>query len=427
MEKKEQQIEVGFSYASQMDKGSSEIRQSCVAHYKKHFETARQLDDKHRIFLDANVLLGYYQLPIEARRKLWQFLESNKDRIYLCDQVQVEFSQHRAAVMKHYQAKLVLESPTAYQKEVRPLIEDFLEQNDDVLAAYPSFKEELKGVYENSEAILQHLKTWGTEKIEQCKKQFLQDDILELIPELQQLPRLKLEEYRLLRQEFDQLRTAAETFQPGDKAASIDAYLYKQPSRIFPGVADIKKKPKAYGDYYIFHEIIKWIANNPQDAPVIFLTNDVTKKDWVDSDKRAYFHYLENMYLNTEDVFYILHAEDIFSDVLGQSFAHLVTSEAILEDLDAAVAAERADGMTPTSIQTLLQELYPNRVALEESDDFWQELIEDLENDFDLQSLYELREVLLENYHLLVQLELERYRVYDQLDALEVTLEIAYE
>jgi len=432
MKKNEQQVGENLSYASQIDKSDETIHKTCTSLYKKHLKTARQLDAKHPLFLDTNVLLGYYQLPYRARYKFYTFLRENKDNIYICNQVKLEFYKHRAVVIKQYQAQIHLESPTPYQKTVRSLIEEFLDLNDDILEAYPKFKIALEGVYQNSQAILEKIKAWGEEKIDNCKKQLQKRDITELLPLFQQLPPMEEGEYEFLQNEFNQLRVEAETFRPNNKVSSIDAFLYKHPEKIFPGIGDIKKKPKSpYGDYYIFHEILKWITNHPQEAPAIFLTNDVTKRDWLDSNKRSYPHYLENMYLNTNDIFYILHAAQLLTKTQDVSFYHLVKSEDILDDLDDAVTLNRKnsaeDSITPESIQSLLKELYPNREALDEDDSFWQEVIDDLNQDFELTSLYELRSDLLENYHLLVQLELRRFCVYDQLDALEYTLEIIYE
>jgi hypothetical protein len=432
MKENEQQIGVNLSYALQIEKSNEAIHKTCVSLYKKHIKTACKLEPQHSLFLDTNVLLGYYQLPYKAREKFYLFLKENKDNIYICNQVQFEFDKHRAVVIKQYQKQLHIESPTPYQNTVRSLIEKFLDLNDDVLEAYPKFQEELKGVYLNSLAILEKLKVWGEEKIDACKKQLQKQDIVDLLPQLQQLPRMKRAEYEFIRKEFDQLRIEAETFKPNGKATAIDTFVYKNPDKIFPGIGDIKKKPKSpYGDYYIFHEILKWTANNPQEAPPIFLTNDVTKRDWLDSNKRTYAHYLENMYLNTNSIFYILHAAQILTKTEHTSFYHLVRTEDILEDVDTAVDLDRKnsteDVITPSSIQLLLKELYPNRETLEEEDPFWQEVIDELKHDFELISLYELRSDLLENYHLLVQLELRRFCVYDQLDALEYTLEIIYE
>ena len=137
------------------------------------------------------------------------------------------------------------------------------------------------------------------------------------------------------------------------------------------------------------------------------------------------------MYLNTSDIFYILHAEQVFSEILGISFAHLVTSDDIMQDLETAVAAEIAqlstDTITISAIKLLLQELYPHRKVVEEDDVFWQEVIEGLNEDLEISSLYQLRVDLLENYHLLIKMELVDFCIYDQLDALQVTLDIIYE
>ena len=49
----------------------------------------------------------------------------------------------------------------------------------------------------------------------------------------------------------------------------------------FPGRGE-KKQINEYGDYLIFHELLK--LSKDKKKSVILLTNDVTKDDWVDKD-----------------------------------------------------------------------------------------------------------------------------------------------
>lgn len=433
MSQSDLQIGAEFSYGAKLNQRTATLREDCLNRYQAHIETVEQLDAAHPVFLDANVLLGYYQLPIAARQKLYQFLDENKARIYICDQVRREFLKHKNHVARTYAKHLqVLRRPTPYQQEVPTWIADFLEDNDDVLAAYPDFKKDLEGVQSNSQSILKQLERFSKDRFLRCRAQLLEQDIADLLPDFQLLPSLNKEEFNFLRQEFNALKQEVEQHEKGNFPTVVDAYLYQFPNNMFPGIGDIKKKPKApYGDYFIFHEIMKWVAIHQPELPVVFLTNDVTKSDWLNREQRPYIRYLENMYLNAADIFYILHAEATFSKVLSTNMAHLVLKEEVAKDAESAVFAalkeEPNDQITPVALKQLLKRLYPNRTRVEEPVSFWEDVIADWKEDFELTSLWELKREALEHYHLLVQTELGRYEIYDQLDALERTLDFVYE
>ncbi|BDS13444.1 PIN-like domain-containing protein [Aureispira anguillae] len=428
MSKNKQEIGSDFSYGAQVNQQNKDIRQNCVALYKEGLAAAKNLAENCVVFLDTNVLLAYYQMPIAARFALYDFLEKNKDRVYVCDQVSREYAKHKNKVRRIYGRQLVLKRPTAYQQELGAKIIDFLEENGDVLAAYPNFRTRLEKVYQESAHILTLLKQTANERIKACKKALHQKDLEDLLPQLQTVEALTKKEFKFIKQEFDHLSKDVDNVDQKKFATKVAAYLYQYPHKVFPGIGDIDKKPKnPYGDYCIFHELMKWSANAPQKRPLIFLTNDVTKSDWVDINKQAYVHYLENFYQNTGDIFYILHAEEIFSTILGQSCAHLVTPTEIWEDAEADVLAKNGEQLTIQNLQKLLEALYPYRTTVEEPNDFWIELIADLTQNFEIDNLLQLKIDLLEHYHLLVEVELRRYQIYDQVDAMEVTLELIYE
>jgi len=424
----QKEIGTAFSYATQLGKEDKGIWEKARALYQAHYAAAKKLKNDFVIFLDTNVLLGYYQMPLKARKALYHFLEANKNRIYICDQVGREYKKHDTKVRRIYSRKINLEQPTEVQKNVRQQLTDYLEENGDVLVAYPEFQKDLEGAVLNCDNIEGLLKEFAKERILRCKKQLHRYDLTSLLPSFQSLEALRKQEFKFLKSEFDGLAEAIEQVDQKNFEHKVAAYLYQHPTKVFPGIGDLVKKPETpYGDYCIYHEMLKWTGQNQPSLPIVFLTNDVTKRDWVDVDKRAYVHYLENFYHNTENVFYILHAEEIFSTVLETPCAHLVTSEEIWRDVEAAVFETDTDFLTVEQLQALLQEIYPNRVALEEPISFWEEVLEDLKQHFNLETYWELKVELLEHYHLLIALELSRYQFYNQLEALEMTLDLIFE
>lgn len=424
----QKEIGVTFSYAAQINKKDKSVQEKAVGSYRENLSAARSLEEEFVLFLDTNVLLGYYQLPLIARKKLYAFLEAQKDRIYICNQVFREYQKHSKKVRRMYSRKLNLNQPTEIQKNVQQKVTDYLEENEDVLAAYPAFKKNLEGVYNNTQNVLNLLAEFSKERILRCKKQLHQYDLETIFPQLNHLDALGKREFKFLKAEFDSLKSSIDEVDQKGFDNKVDAYLYQYPTKVFPGIGDIMQKPEQpYGDYCIYHEMLKWTANQEPSLPIIFLTNDVTKRDWVDWNKRTYIHYLENFHHNTGNILYVLHAEEIFSNVLKSPCAHLVTTEEIWKDVEADVLATDQNWLTVEQIQSLLQEIYPNREKVEEPVEFWKEVLEDLAQSFDIKAYWELKIELLEYYHLLIDLELSRYQVYNQLEALEMTLDLIYE
>lgn len=421
-------IGASFSYGTQLGKNDKAVQKKAIALYQAHHAAAKKLEKDLIIFLDTNVLLGYYQMPLMARKALYSFLEGNKNRIYICNQVEREYRKHDKKVRRNYSRQLKLEQPTKNQQNVRQQLTTYLEENEDVLEAYPAFKKDLEGALENSNNVLNLLKEFAQERTLRCKKQLHEDNITDLWSEWNHLAPLEKQEFNYLKSEFDTLKKAIEQVEQKNFDHKVAAYLYQYPSKVFPGIGDIIQKPESpYGDYCIYHEMLKWTAQHQPELPIVFLTNDVTKRDWVDVDKRAYVHYLENFYHNTENVFYVLHAEEIFSEVLETPCAHLVLPEEIWYDVEAVVLATDTHFLTVAQLQALLQEIYPNRVVLEEPIEFWEAVLEDLAQNFDIKTYWELKIELLEHYHLLIDVELSRYQFYNQLEALETTLDLIYE
>lgn len=419
-------IGTGFSYASLLTTRDATIQQFCMNRYNELLPSAQQLSDDYSIFLDTNVLLGYYLMPWEARQKLYAFLEQNKHRIYICDQVKREFKKHKYLVIKEYESFLVLNLPTEKQRGLTKFIAEYLDENDDVLAAYPDFKKSLEGLRLESEHILKLLAQHTQFRLESCRQLLLQQDIETILPHFQQLPTLEIEAFEFLKNEFKQLRAEAEAFPKGKASSSIEAYLYRQPEKVFPGMCDIKTKPKTpYGDYFIFHEMIQWAAENKPSKPIIFLTNDVTKSDWMDSYKNPYPHYLETFYHCTNDILYVLHADNLFDNLFKTNCQHLIASKEIIADLEETLRKDWqiSQKLTPQNFQNLLIELYPYREDVDEDEDYWLGLIEDLEYD-GFSNLFDLKTVLLMDYHLLVRLEIDRLEINDRLDAVLESLEI---
>lgn len=137
---------------------------------------------------------------------------------------------------------------------------------------------------------------------------------MELLINCKTPPSLSETEKVLLRSEFDSL---AKTFSESD---------LEKGRNVFPGAGDIIQKPDdPYGDYLIYHEILKlMIVNNTN---VIFLTFDNTKGDWMKKDKLPHLSFVENAFRNSQRAFYILDAERTLEDILNVNIDSLIGVE----------------------------------------------------------------------------------------------------
>ncbi len=123
------------------------------------------------------------------------------------------------------------------------------------------------------------------------------------------------EEIIFLKKEFDILSQK-------NANSTIDSILNK-PGAIFPGFGDIKTKPDdPYGDYIIFHEMMKYMLANETD--LLFLTFDNSKGDWMTKEKSPHLHYTQNVYANTNQILYIIDAERTLEDLLQVDIDSLV-------------------------------------------------------------------------------------------------------
>ena len=88
-------IDDKFSFSSKLNKGALKSHSEALKHYKNIFSQVNKLGGKTKLFLDTNVLLHIYKISFKARKKLFSFLDKNKNRIVCTHQIQEEFIRNR--------------------------------------------------------------------------------------------------------------------------------------------------------------------------------------------------------------------------------------------------------------------------------------------------------------------------------------------
>lgn len=299
--------------------------QAALENYNATLEEALNLEGDHPIFLDTNVLLDFYRLSFTERGELLKFFETNKKRIWLTSKIEEEFLTHRIDHIRNY-LKSLDEFVNSYrnikeeldrlkQGEIRGF-DHYLDKNIILKNDYQDLRFELKNLNESiKEKLVSLFNDEGFEaqflekekKIEEIRTRLeeqakieRQDPLLSVVAGFNVTPELSEDEIGYLKTHFDKLNAEYD---------EVKGNQSKNWKRTFPGCGEKKEEP--YGDFIIYHEILKFMKSTSTNA--IFLTNDVEKNDWLLRDKSElvpYTHYITNAYVNSGFTFYIFQAKD---------------------------------------------------------------------------------------------------------------------
>lgn len=310
MENTTSEFKVGieFSYGNPQAELSISESSKALAYYAANFNNAFKLETKTPIFLDTNVLLSFYGMSQTAKNKLIEFLNQNNTNIYITKQIEREFLRNRVSTIKK-----------DFLNPLNNIYSDFEKTCKDIKGKFKSFQNDTKSIL--SEDYFEHWEKLN--KIEnelnillddaQFSKSFkesiekttreneyitITDKMLEACSRLKVTPSLEQEEVDYIKKQYDEL------YRVYDEAKDEQKWKF-----IFPGCGDKKKKPEdPYGDFIIFHEILKFMKKEKTDA--IVLTREHAKSDWLQSDKSPIIHYIEKTFLLTQHCLFILHADE---------------------------------------------------------------------------------------------------------------------
>jgi predicted nucleic acid-binding protein len=284
------------------------IRASVAAleNFTRNFENVVSLKGDMPIFLDTNILLSYYGMAASEKEKLIRFFLQNKSKLHLTNQVQNEYLGNREKIiatelfaplnnlandLENACTRVTNEFSTQLNKSKRILSKDYPEVWNKLQKAQVGLPKVLE-----AEGALKELRDLLSATTRDYKDISFSDDLLRACAQLNILDPLSSEEIAYIEKLFDQLIDQ-------QKLASDE----KRPFPPFPGQGDIRGKDYPYGDFIIFHEILKFMKQHDRDA--IFLTNEKSKGDWMGADRNPHTHYIELAHALTGKMLFILHAE----------------------------------------------------------------------------------------------------------------------
>lgn len=278
--------------------------------YAENFEKAYSLKKDVAIFLDTNVLLSYYGMAASEKSKLLTFLKDNSSHIYLTAQVQEEFRRNRVKIIEKdlfEPLRRIPDSLGGVCDEVKNKFESVLQFNKKILVNdYPEEWRELEGVRDSLNDImsiqstLEKLRGRISETTADFKDVKIKDDLLFACAKLNATEKLSGDEISNIEKLYVELMAAHKSSNPAAK-----------PYTVFPGAGDSKGKEYPYGDFIIYHEILKFIKAEAKHA--VFLTNEKSKGDWIGDDFSPHVHYIEHTYSLTDQIIFILNAEEPLS------------------------------------------------------------------------------------------------------------------
>lgn len=318
------EIKISNDFCFEAQNVTIQTSQQALKSYSDNYEAAFNLEAGTPIFLDTNVLLDYYKISFSEREQLLKFFEANKERIHLTKQIEAEFLKHRIDHIKSY-LKSLEEFVSSYRNikseieklksgEVKGfdhylnnniLKNDYQDLRTELTAFNETLKEKLKSVFQETD--FEQQINEKEKRIEDIKKRLegqadieRKDPLLDIISLFKVTPKLLSDEIEFLKSRYTSLN---------EKYEQIKADQNLNWKNTFPGCGEKKDDP--YGDFYIYHEILKYMKLNNTD--VIFLTNDVEKNDWLLRNKAEllpYTHYIINTFCAAQKTMYIFQAKD---------------------------------------------------------------------------------------------------------------------
>jgi len=289
---------------------TTDISNKALRKYAEEFAVAKNLEGSFPIILDTNILLGYYGMSQNEKQKLIQFINTYKDRIYITKQVEQEYLRNRLSVIKKDffgPLNRISDDFLLMRNDISGKIQNFRENKKKILSQdYPTLWEQLKQIEDEIKGILNDEKFYneilnqvGTTTQDNKNIAYI-DDLLDLVSSLKSTDTLDDAELLFLKEHFEELLLVYTNSKENVK------WKYA-----IPGCGE--QKEDASGDFIIFHEMLKFMKE--KSTSCIFLTNDVTKGDWLQVDKNPHNHYLEHSFLTTGSIIFVIHAEQTLPNI----------------------------------------------------------------------------------------------------------------
>ena len=320
-------------YFNPKEKLTVQVSNSALRRHTDQFEICSKLKGNFPIILDTNILLGYYGMSQQEKKKLIEFLDKFKKRIILTKQVEEEFLRNRLTVIKENlfcPLHIISEDYTRMKKNIEGSLRAFRKRKKKILSQdYPDLFIKLQVIEEevktavNNDKFAEEIKSRVEETTTDYKNIALIDDLLDKISKFKITEELNSDEVEFLENKF------LEHLNDYKNEKEISRWKLA-----IPGCGETKED--ATGDYLIYHEALKYMLENK--TSVIFLTNDVTKVNGLQIDRNPNTHFIAHTYRLTENILYIIHAEKTLPKISFENIYQIRTS--IITNNDIPISLE---------------------------------------------------------------------------------------
>lgn len=313
------QIEKGLSFESSELDIDLKTYTNAIEHYYKNFKDSVDLKNNIPIFLDTNILLRFYSISFKQRELLTKFFNDNIKNLYISGQVQKEFIKNREEVIQKYFHSALESMSENLKSDVIDKTNQYKNNHKEVLKDFDYIEKAINSQLKSFDKITEKLKKDIDALRIKNKELTFTDDFLNLINQFDQTYRIDSNESEFLKKEFNELCKNI------DKS-KLKNDLAKKTNFAIPGIADILEKPdNPFGDYFIYHELIKCSLDKNTD--ILFLTYDTTKGDWIKTNKEPHNHYILRTFQITNKSIYIIDAERFFEKQLKTNFESLINND----------------------------------------------------------------------------------------------------
>lgn len=328
--------EIGENLCFRHEQGNSQMCQQAYDYYKQHSPGSFDewgYDNKTVIFLDTNIILKTYFLSKLEKNSIVKFIKSNKNRIVIASQVDIEYQKHRLKFISGYNKQLEKLAKDANAKiesclkslngeafeKINELSEnhvlkydflgEFIDLNsiqDDIQAYFDCLKEDRDKIVKRLQEFQKHVCDELLPSASNVASMYLDDDLLQAIAQCKILSPLSENEMMFIKQKYADCLSIFEK----NKTSEIGHY-----QSAFPGCGDKKKDENEdrfkESDMVIYHEMLKYMKESNTD--VVFLTFDLKKGDWVPSKgyNEVFLHYIENQFAQTGHVVYVKSGDEL--------------------------------------------------------------------------------------------------------------------
>lgn len=285
-------------------------------YYKKAY-----VDSNSYIFvIDTNALIRTFQFDSEALKTFENSLLLKN--YYTTKQIEIEFLRNKDYLSNYYWVDLNQKMIQDFEAKVVINLRTFFQQYSHILSTENEIQKKVKRHLTSTVNILKTIRKTALSFSETRAHETIANTLKIIKENVNVHYSLKDKDYERLLEEYKNLVLKYQKLLSEKKNFENEYRAY-----VFPGMGE-KKDINPEGDYFIFHEMIELAKETKKN--IIFLTNDITKGDWVEKKSgKNYIHYQTAFYILSKQGIKVRNFEEYILEDLGIKTEKLLETEGI--------------------------------------------------------------------------------------------------